>query len=114
MSHEKRLGWAALVFGLLGVGVVYLWPEAKYIGQLFILGAVCCVIAWGYLEFKERKSKKPKKLEESKAVTATEWNDLASKFQKFAPAYVRAEWYSESLDWDGKLMRALARERRLE
>jgi len=36
-------------------------------------------------------------------VTATDWKDLSSKFDKIPAQYARAEWYSESLDNDGKL-----------
>jgi len=31
-----------------------------------------------------------------------DWRDLASKFSKFPSTYVRADWYSETMDWEGK------------
>jgi hypothetical protein len=52
MSHEKRLGWAALVMGLLGAAASILWPEQKWIGWIFFAGAICSGIGWGYLEIR--------------------------------------------------------------
>jgi hypothetical protein len=37
-------------------------------------------------------------------VTANDWKELAQKFDEFTPSYVRAEWMSETLDWNGKLV----------
>jgi hypothetical protein len=52
MSHEKRLGWAALVMGAVGVGVVYLWPDARWIGWGFFGLGILAGLMWLYLELK--------------------------------------------------------------
>jgi hypothetical protein len=31
-----------------------------------------------------------------------QWKELAAKFSRFPPSYVRAEWLSETIDWEGK------------
>lgn len=50
MSHEKRLGWAALVMGLLGTGALYLWPNERWIGWSVFSGGVVSGLIWAYLE----------------------------------------------------------------
>jgi hypothetical protein len=52
MSQEKRLGWAALAMGLLGVAVMYLWPDKKWIGWTFLVAAALAFLAWIYLEIR--------------------------------------------------------------
>jgi hypothetical protein len=52
MSQEKRLGWAALAMGLLGVAVMYLWPDKKWIGWTFLVAAALVFLAWIYLEIR--------------------------------------------------------------
>jgi hypothetical protein len=37
-------------------------------------------------------------------ITASDWKALSKQFDEFVPSYVRAEWYSETLGWDGKLV----------
>lgn len=100
MSHEKRLGWAALVLTLFGVAASFLWPQQRWIGWVFFLGAFGCAIGWGFLELKHSLSKKAEDDPRS-TVTAADWKDLASRFEAFPVSYVRAEWMSEGLDWNG-------------
>ena len=52
MSHEKRLGWAALALGLLGQGALYLWPNARWLGWSLFCGGVICGLIWLCLEIK--------------------------------------------------------------
>ncbi len=52
MSTEGRVGWAALVMGGLGVGVVYLWPDQRWIGWAFVCASIIAAFIWGYSEIK--------------------------------------------------------------
>lgn len=52
MSHEKRLGWAAIALGLLGAGALYLWPNARWIGWTVFGGGVVSGLIWAYLEIR--------------------------------------------------------------
>ena len=52
MSFGDRLGLGGLVVALIGIAVVYLWPDKKWIGWLSLLAAVFLVAMWAWLEFR--------------------------------------------------------------
>jgi hypothetical protein len=103
MSHEKRLGWATLVLGLLGVAASILWPQQRWIGWMFFAGAIGSGVAWLYLELQSHIAREIKSVIPAQRITAADWKELASRFENVPVSYVRAEWLSEGLDWNGNV-----------
>ncbi|MGH9508981.1 MAG: hypothetical protein ACRD2M_03515 [Terriglobales bacterium] len=65
-------------------------------GQLVaVLAGVACIIAGFYIIASAGLGK-------DGTATIERWKELASRFQAL-PSSVRAEWYSEGLDWNGQL-----------
>jgi hypothetical protein len=62
MSHEKRLGWSALVSGLLAPAAGILWPEQKWIGWTFFALCVISLLGWAYFEWFEKEAPKERPL----------------------------------------------------
>jgi len=100
MAFADRLGVGALIMSLIGIAITILWPTQRWIGWTALGFSACLGVWWLWLEFAP-KSKADTKSKEAQQITSGEWKDLASRFQKFPAAYVRAEWYSEHLDERG-------------
>jgi hypothetical protein len=89
------------VFTFLGLySVVFQKSNAWIIGASIAAGLILFMWA-AFLVWKE-EHQKVLAYEQSPPITAESWKELAKQFQKFPPTYVRAEWMSESLDWEGK------------
>ena len=91
----------ALMGPVVGIAVL-LWGQAT--GQPLPWGLfAACVLGGLALQFWS-ELKKEREAKRIGPVTTTDWKDLASKFQRIPHAYVRAEWHSETLNWDGNLV----------
>jgi len=54
ISLGDRLGLAGLIVGLIGVAVVYLLPDKKWVGWLFLATAFVLSLAWLRLDLRNR------------------------------------------------------------
>src|SRR5712692_5977577 len=59
MSFDSRVGIAGLFVGLVGIALMYLWPDKKWIGWLFLGVAGILLVGWAVLEVKQRRTPKP-------------------------------------------------------
>ena len=50
IGFDRRLGLGGLVVGVIGVGITILWPDAKWLGWLFLLAAGIILCIWSALE----------------------------------------------------------------
>ena len=54
MSLGDRLGFAGLLVAVIGVGLVYLWPDKRWIGWVCVGIAALLATSWGTLELKQK------------------------------------------------------------
>jgi hypothetical protein len=54
MALGDRLGFAGLLVAVIGVALVYLWPDKRWIGWLCLGIAAILAASWGTLEIREK------------------------------------------------------------
>ncbi len=53
MSLGDRLGFAGLIVAIIGIALVYLWPDKRWIGWLCLILVVPLTLAWITLEMRQ-------------------------------------------------------------
>lgn len=56
MSIGDRLGIAGLILGLIGIALMYLWPNKKWIGWVALISAMALGVAWSVAELTNKIS----------------------------------------------------------